>query len=83
MPDGELELPVSHLSETMLTLCMFMVSFSMLLLLPVAPEVLGLVLLLACAPATCPVMETVCPMCGFSCAVSPVMLYCLPFAEIT
>lgn len=68
-------LGASHLSETMLTLCMAMLSLLMLVVLPVEGE-----LELACALVTSPVIDTVWPTCCFNCAVSPVMLYCLPFA---
>ncbi len=78
--DGEPLLALSHLSETMLTLCMLMLSLLIPLLLPPALEP---AVLLACEPETWPVMETVCPTCCFSCEVSPVTLYCLPLAEIT
>jgi hypothetical protein len=75
-----LGLEVSHLSETMLMLCMEMVSL-------VAPDIFPLVAelaaLLALAELTCPVTEIVWPTCAFNCEVSPVMLYCLPLAEIT
>lgn len=47
-PEGE-PLEVSHLSDTMLTLCAVMESLLMLLLLPMELE-LGLEVLLACEP---------------------------------
>jgi len=75
MPGFEEPPEVSHLSETMLTLCMAILSLLMPVLLPVDGE-----LELACALVTSPVIDTVWPTCCFNCAVSPVTLYCLPFA---
>jgi hypothetical protein len=73
-------LEVSHLSDTMLMLCMEIVSLA-------APDILPPVAapaaLLALAELTDPVTEIVWPTCAFNCEVSPEMLYCLPLAEST